>query len=165
VPVRDPNTGETSRVDHLAFVTQQSVGAIGVGLGCLHQNTSSVGSSGGFVRAIPLAPKNQAILASITLLTAAVHTEFDAELAATMSGLGSPDPRNAVLIGAGAIGSNISEMLVREGRFDWTIVGDRSSETRIRSQRGQSLSDRRKRSSRRSNYEDPGLRRRTAPHW
>jgi hypothetical protein len=37
VPVRDPNTGETSRVDHLAFVTQQSLGAIGVGLGCSAQ--------------------------------------------------------------------------------------------------------------------------------
>jgi hypothetical protein len=122
VPTRDPNTGEISRVDHFALVTQRSLGVIGVALGRLYGNDSEVGNPAGFVRRIPPAAADQELLLSIPLLTASVHAEFDHQLAATMSGLGEPDTRKAVIVGAGAIGSGLAEMLVREGRFDWTIV-------------------------------------------
>ena len=32
--------------------------------------------------------------------------------------------RNAVMVGAGAIGSHVSDCLAREGRFSWTVVDD-----------------------------------------
>lgn len=123
VPMLDPNTGQISRVDHLALVTQRSVGVIGVALGRLYGNESEVGNPAGFVRRIPPAVKaDEELLRAIPLLTASVHAEFDQQLAATVSGLGEPDTRKAVMVGAGAIGSGLAEMLAREGRFDWTIV-------------------------------------------
>ncbi len=122
VPVIDPTSGSAARIDNLAFVTEQSVGTIGVALGRLLQNDSNVGSQAGFVRQISPAAHDQRLLASIVLRTASAHPEFNAEVATTMSGLAAPDRRKAVLIGAGSIGSHISEALVREGRFDWTVV-------------------------------------------
>lgn len=122
VPLLDPTSGETTRVDSLAFVTDQTLGTVGVALGRLLENRSDVGDQNGFVRQIvPAAPDPQ-LLASIVLRTASAHSEFNAEIAATMSGLAAPDRRKVVLIGAGSIGSNLSEALVREGRFDWSVV-------------------------------------------
>jgi hypothetical protein len=122
VPVIDPTSGSVARIDNLAFVTEQSVGTIGVALGRLLRNDSNVGSQAGFVRQISPAAHDQRLPASIVLRTASAHPEFNAEVAALMSGLAGPDARKAVMIGAGSIGSNISEALVREGRFDWTVV-------------------------------------------
>lgn len=122
VPVIDPATGTVTRTDNLAFVTDQSLGEVGVALGRLLENRSDVGIQQGFVRQIVPAAPAPLRLASITLGTAVAHIEFDAEPAATMSGLAAPDPRRAVIVGAGSIGSNLSEALVREGRFDWTVV-------------------------------------------
>jgi integrative and conjugative element protein (TIGR02256 family) len=122
VPVIDPTSGSATRVDNLAFVTDQSVGAIGVALGRLLQNESNIGNQAGFVRQISPTAYDHGLLASIMLRTASAHPEFNAEVAATMSGLVAPDTRKAVMIGAGSIGSHVSEALVREGRFDWTVV-------------------------------------------
>jgi hypothetical protein len=122
VLVTDPTTGAVARIDNLAFVTEQSVGTIGVALGRLLSNDSNVGSHAGFVRQILPAAHDQQLLASIVLRTASAHREFNAEVAAAMSGLAAPDARKAVTIGVGSIGSNLSEALVREGRFDWTVV-------------------------------------------
>lgn len=122
VPVVDPTSGVVTRVDNLAFVTDQSVGTVGVALGRLLDNGSNVGNQAGFVRQIMPAAPNPQLLASIVLRTASAHSEFNAEIAATMSGLAAPDERKVVLIGAGSIGSNLSEAMVREGRFDWTVV-------------------------------------------
>ncbi|SHH42081.1 ThiF family adenylyltransferase [Bradyrhizobium erythrophlei] len=122
VPVIDPASGTVTRTDNLAFVTNQSLGEVGVALGRLLENRSDVGNQQGFVRQIvPVVPVPDR-LASIALCTAAVHVEFNAEMAAAMSGLAAPDGRKAVMVGAGSIGSNLSEALVREGRFDWTVV-------------------------------------------
>ncbi len=122
VPVIDPNSGSTTRVDNLALVTEQSVGLIGVALGRLLQNESNVGNQAGFVRRIAPADPDQELLASIRLGTAVAHPAFDADVAAAMSGLSAPDTRKTVLVGAGSIGSHLSEALTREGRFDWTVV-------------------------------------------
>ncbi|MBB4426597.1 integrative and conjugative element protein (TIGR02256 family) [Bradyrhizobium sp. CIR48] len=122
VPVIDPATGTVTRTDNLAFVTDQSLGEVGVALGRLLENRSDVGIQQGFVRQIVPAAPDPLRLASISLGTAIAHVEFDAETAATMSGLAAPDRRKAVIVGAGSIGSNLSEALVREGRFDWTVV-------------------------------------------
>lgn len=122
VPVTDPASGETTRTDNLAFVTDQSLGEVGVAMGRLLENRSDVGDGQGFVRQIVPAVTGAGGLATIVLRTAIAHGEFDARTAATMSGLDAPDNRKAVMVGAGSIGSNLSEALVREGRFSWTVV-------------------------------------------
>ena len=53
-----------------------------------------------------------------------MHFEFERDLAARLAGRSAPDARNAVLVGAGAIGSHIADCLIREGRFTWTIIDD-----------------------------------------
>ena len=53
-----------------------------------------------------------------------VHIEFDQERAAELAGLSEADKRKVVLVGAGAIGSQVSMILAREGRFSWTVVDD-----------------------------------------
>jgi Prokaryotic E2 family A/ThiF family/Prokaryotic homologs of the JAB domain len=122
VPVVDPNTGSATRVDHLAFVTEQTIGTLGVALGRLLENESNVGNQAGYVRRISPAAPDQGLLGSIRLRTAIAHPEFSADVAARMSGMASPDARKAVVVGAGSIGSHLSEALAREGRFDWTVV-------------------------------------------
>lgn len=122
VPVADPASGAMTRTDNLAFVTDQSLGEVGVALGRLLENRSDVGDQQGFVRQIVPCIPDPGGLATIMLRTAIAHGEFDARTAATMSGLDAPDGRKAVMVGAGSIGSNLSEALVREGRFSWTVV-------------------------------------------
>jgi integrative and conjugative element protein (TIGR02256 family) len=122
VPVIDPASGAVTRTDNLAFVTEQSLGEVGVALGRLLENQSDVGNQQGFVRQIVPAVPVPHRLASIVLRTAVAHAEFNAEMAAAMSGFVAPDGRKAMMVGAGSIGSNLSEALVREGRFDWTVV-------------------------------------------
>ncbi|KOF22362.1 hypothetical protein AC244_02145 [Ensifer adhaerens] len=53
-----------------------------------------------------------------------VHNELDAEGAARLSGGEHADVRRILMIGAGSAGSMISETLVRQGLFKWTVVDD-----------------------------------------
>jgi hypothetical protein len=52
----------------------------------------------------------------------AVYQEFDQEMATNLAGRDSVDTRRIVMVGAGAVGSMVSEALYREGRFSWTIM-------------------------------------------
>jgi hypothetical protein len=106
--------------DILAFVTQQTAGEIGVALGVLLPNTSGNGPRGGYVRALPPSPPN---LDGLRVEPMDVQIEFDRELAASAAGT-APDPRNAVLVGAGALGSQLALDLAREGAFKWSVVDE-----------------------------------------
>jgi integrative and conjugative element protein (TIGR02256 family) len=55
---------------------------------------------------------------------ATAHVDFDSERAAELSGIGAPDARRMLLVGAGAIGSHVAEILAREGRFKWSVVDE-----------------------------------------
>lgn len=104
--------------DVRVFVAENSIGEIGVALGTLWPNTSGKGSKAGYVRAVPASPAN---IEGITIEPTEVQFEFDRELAASAAGV-APDKRRAVLVGAGALGSQLALNLTREGAFLWSIV-------------------------------------------
>ncbi|MGA8614362.1 MAG: ThiF family adenylyltransferase [Xanthobacteraceae bacterium] len=118
-PVTAPD-GKT--VDDLrAFISLDTAGQIGVKWGVL-VNTKAAGVAGAddiFVRAVPEGTPSPA---DIKIEPAQVHLAFDRELAAAVAGHTAPDRRRAVLVGGGALGSQIAINLAREGAFSWTVV-------------------------------------------
>lgn len=125
MPILSPREGNESGVDMRAFITALSAGDIAALLGiALKQEARGEGSKVGYVKAIGSPALNSARLAATHLQSAEVHFEFERDLAARLAGRSAPDARNAVLVGAGAIGSHIADCLIREGRFTWTIIDD-----------------------------------------
>jgi integrative and conjugative element protein (TIGR02256 family) len=118
-PVTAPDGTTTD--DPRAFISHDTVGQIGVKFGVLaNARDAGVASNGNvFVRAVPeSAPSHE----DIKIEPAQVHLAFDHELAAAISGQAGSDHRRAVLVGAGALGSQIAMSLAREGRFRWAII-------------------------------------------
>jgi hypothetical protein len=103
--------------DFRAFISHNTAGEIGVFLGVLHENNSKVGK--GYVRAVIESPIAGA---SLPVIPAQVHLAFDRDLAASIAGTADADRREAVLIGAGSLGSQLGMGLVREGAYKWTVV-------------------------------------------
>ena len=107
--------------DVRAFVSLDTAGQIGVKWGIL-VNTKAAGVAGAddiFVRAVP---EGAPAAGDIKIEPAQVQLAFDRELAASVAGHAPPDRRRAVLVGAGALGSQIAINLAREGAFSWTVV-------------------------------------------
>jgi hypothetical protein len=107
--------------DLRAFISLDTAGEIGVKWGVL-ANAKAAGVAGAdnrFVRAIP---EGLPSADHIKIEPAQVHLAFDRELAAAVAGHATPDCRRAVLVGGGALGSQIAMNLAREGRFFWTVV-------------------------------------------
>lgn len=118
-PVTTPD-GKTAD-DLRAFISLDTAGQIGVNWGVL-ANSKAAGVAGGddvFVRALP---EGTPSAADIKIEPAQVHLAFDRELAAAVAGHAVPDRRRTVLVGAGALGSQIAVNLAREGAFSWTVV-------------------------------------------
>lgn len=116
-PISD---GKGNTVDDLrAFVTADTAGEIGVALGSLHRNTSGVGATTGYVKA--LLPSASVGAETLRVEPTEVHLTFDQELGAAMAGQ-TVDPRSAVIVGAGSLGSQVALNLAREGAFSWTVV-------------------------------------------
>jgi hypothetical protein len=115
-------TADGKTTDDLrAFISFETAGQIGVQWGLLHK-TKAAGVAGAddvFVRAVP---EGAPTPGEIKIEPAQVHLAFDRELAAAVAGHAEPDRRRAVLVGAGALGSQIAINLAREGAFSWTVV-------------------------------------------
>ena len=115
-------TADGKTTDDLrAFISFETAGQIGVQWGLLH-NTKAAGVAGAddvFVRAVP---EGAPTPGEIKIEPAQVHLAFDRELAAAVAGHAEPDRRRAVLVGSGALGSQIAINLAREGAFSWTVV-------------------------------------------
>ena len=108
--------GQTSE-NLLAFITYDTAGELGAALGILAKN---VPPRQGYVRLIVSGESSGG--AENKVEPAQVHLAFTRELAAAVAGAGAPDKRVAVLVGAGAIGSQIAIDLAREGKFSWCVV-------------------------------------------
>jgi hypothetical protein len=102
--------------DMRAFICVQPSGELGVSLGVLAKN---VGGQKGYSRL--LSPQDGAAGLASAVEMAQVHLSFTRELAAAVAG-GQPDRRKVVLVGAGAIGSQVAVDLAREGKFGWSVV-------------------------------------------
>ncbi len=122
MPVIWPDGSGSGAADVRVFLTERTVGDIGVALGVLLPGASDEIASR-YAPAIIRGAADEADLRAIRVELAQVHIAFDPDRAAELAGL-RRDPRQAVLVGAGAIGSHLIESLVREGRFVWAIVDD-----------------------------------------
>jgi hypothetical protein len=123
-PIITPGGKLANLADTRAFVPTCTLGNLGVAIGTLFPAAKNEGSQSGFAPVLlPPAP-NEALLNAIPLEVANVHIEFDQGRAAELAGLPQADSRKAVLVGAGAIGSQTAMILDREGRFVWTVVDD-----------------------------------------
>lgn len=101
--------------DTRAFICIPQAGELGVGLEILAKNVGQKGYS-------PLLiPADNASGMASSVEMAQVYLSFDRNLAAAVAG-GMPDRRKVVLIGAGAIGSQVAVDLAREGKFSWSVV-------------------------------------------
>lgn len=122
-PIEAPGRADTMD-DLRAFIMPMPAGEVGVALGWLHRNSSGVGGNQGYLRAI--GGGNPTGAAEIKLFATNIHFAFDRELAAVIAGRQAADSRQAVLIGAGSIGSQLAMNLAREGFFRWSVVDDDS---------------------------------------
>lgn len=122
MPIVSPRGIQQDGLDHRAFITAHSAGDIAVALG-IAQRSMGIGKVG-YVRMLGVAVPDEAAIAAIEVQSAEVHLAFEADLAARLTGRNAPDERNAVLVGAGAIGSHVADALAREGRFRWTVIDD-----------------------------------------
>lgn len=124
MPIVSPRGVQQDGLDHRAFVTARSTGDIAVALG-IAQPSQGLGRVG-YVKMIGATTPDEAAIAAIEIQvqTAEVHLAFEADFAARLTGRSAPDERNAVLVGAGAIGSHVADALAREGRFRWTVIDD-----------------------------------------
>src|SRR5262249_9853833 len=114
-PVAAPD-GKTTD-DLRAFISFDTAGQIGVRWGVL-VNSKAAGVEGTddvFVRAVP---EGEPSAGDVKIEPAQVHLALDRELAAAVAGYAVPDRRRAVLVGAGALGSQIAISMAREGRLD-----------------------------------------------
>lgn len=106
--------------DLRAFVTQATAGEVGAALGVIERNVSDVGSRSGYLPLVLV--KDIKAVPALDIAPAEVYVDFNRALGATISGPEAPDTRAAVMIGAGALGSQVAINLAREGRFRWTLV-------------------------------------------
>jgi len=111
--------GTRSINDVRAFLTHNTAGAIGVGLGVLHQNASQVGAKDAYFLAIP---ERSLPDPGLPVVPMPVHFAFNRVLAASIAGHDAPDARRVVLVGAGSLGSQVAMDLAREGTYSWTVV-------------------------------------------
>jgi hypothetical protein len=123
-PIMTPAGKLTDMVDTRAFVPGCTLGGLGVAIGALYPAANDQGSRSGYAPVLLPGVKDQSLLDAIPLEVANVHIEFDQERAAELAGLPKADTRKAVMIGAGAIGSQNATILAREGRFTWTVIDD-----------------------------------------
>ena len=124
MPIIAPDGEKHNGTDLRAFVADRIIGDIAVALGIALKAKPGEGSKTGFEKSMQSREADQDALDKINVLSAEVQYEFDRHLATQISGRESVDDRKVVMVGAGAIGSHISDCLIREGRFQWTIIDD-----------------------------------------
>jgi len=121
LPIIHPKTGRTGAHSMIAFVTDCSLGDVGVSIGCLDKNDKVDGALK-YVPKILIDPVAQDKLECVKLYPMNVVSSFEPYLAARMAGREAFDHRKVTMVGAGAVGSLVADTLSREGRFSWTII-------------------------------------------
>ena len=125
MPIVSPRGDQQDGTDLRAYVTARSAGDLAVALGvALPSGAKDEGSDVGYVRAVVSIDPDDDVLREVSVDVAEIHYEFDRQSATQLTGRTEEDLRHAVMVGAGAIGSHVSECLAREGRFAWTVVDD-----------------------------------------
>ncbi|OWV99534.1 ThiF family adenylyltransferase [Rhizobium sp. R693] len=123
MPQIDPATGNVGVSETVAFVSPHSPGEIGEKMGFLYRNATDEAKEINFLPTVGAKVSIEAAR-DIPVFMSFVHNELDAEGAARLSGGEHADVRRILMIGAGSAGTMISETLVRQGLFKWTVVDD-----------------------------------------
>jgi len=121
MPQINPATKQVGITETVAFVSPFSPGEIGEKMGFLYRNGSDEAKEVNFLPTFG-ARVSMENTRDIQVQMSFVHSEFDAEGAAVLSGGDHADNRRILMVGAGSAGSTISETLVRQGLFKWTLV-------------------------------------------
>lgn len=121
MPIFHPHTGSTDAHSMIAFITDCSLGDVGISLGRLNKNDDPK-SDFKYVLNILSSPIDNDKVKNIKLYPMNVVSSFEPYLAARMAGREQNDCRKVVMVGAGAVGSLVADTLSREGRFSWTII-------------------------------------------
>ncbi len=125
MPIMSPRDEQQDGTDLRAYMANRANGDIAVALGIgLLAGQPEEGSNVGYVKAITNTGVDEAAVRDIEVQVAEVHYEFDRTLATQLAGRVEADNSKAVMAGAGAIGSHVSDCLIREGRFLWTVIDD-----------------------------------------
>lgn len=119
LPIIHPKTGKIGAMSMFAFVSEETLGEIGIKLGLLSKSENK-----GFPFVTNIIPSeiNIEALKDVTLDFSGVSENFDTNLAKRMSGCAEKPLLKAIVVGAGAVGSLVTTILTREGHFTWTIV-------------------------------------------
>jgi hypothetical protein len=104
--------------DLRAFVTVDTAGEVGVALGALLRDQTKIGAKEVYAVAIGAAAQP----GQVVIEPSEVHFSFDRNFAVAVAGRAEADRRHAVLVGAGALGSQVAIDLAREGALSWTVV-------------------------------------------
>ena len=121
-PIQSP-TNEVI-VDRRAFIGSHRAGDIAVYLGLAYAADKAHGSKVGYTKNVGRQESNRAALETVDLAPCELQFELDHELATTMSGKAERELRKVVVVGAGAIGSHVLDVLARQGGYEFSIIDD-----------------------------------------
>ena len=109
--------GEVDGIASKGFFFTDTALAVGEALGAVQ------GGGGMIARPLTAVAPDRAAMKLLAIEPAELHRGFDRRLAALASGLDATlQPETMLLIGAGALGSQIALTMARGGRGDWTVV-------------------------------------------
>jgi proteasome lid subunit RPN8/RPN11 len=122
IVVAFPVKGPHNQVHHdlRGFVTLDTAGEVGTALGVIAPNETNTGGKGGYMMLIGAKPTSMG--EAILIEPIEVHFAFDRAIGAAVAGHSAPDTRCAVLVGAGAIGSQVALTMAREGALTWSVL-------------------------------------------
>lgn len=119
MPICHPGTGEVRGTSFISFLLGKPIGELGVVLGVLDP---CPGLKIGYGPILGQNPIDEKLLEEIKLAVCPVYQSFSPQFAAKLAGRDEDQVLSAVLIGAGAVGSLVTESLVREARLSLSIV-------------------------------------------
>ncbi|WP_278360412.1 ThiF family adenylyltransferase [Thalassospira xiamenensis] len=124
VPIQSPTDDQEVIVDRRAFIAFHKAGDIAVYLGVASTADRRHGSVVGYSRNLVRQESDKAALEEVALDPCELQLELDHELATTMSGKSERARRKVVVVGAGAIGSHVLDVLARQGGYEFSIIDD-----------------------------------------
>lgn len=120
MPLLNIDGSPTGQADLKAFstVAEHNLATLGIALGIFHALDGATGSA----RVVPRIPADlEATGETVATVIVSVQPNFSRDTAAAGSGLAA-DEHGIALVGAGAIGSHLVEILRRDGFGTWTII-------------------------------------------
>jgi len=114
------------RIESLCLLTESNIGEIGVALGLLWPPDGDAGAT--YTTRIPCGKMDEAKLAATSLIPTNYFMPFNGKGAEIFSGRGKEWRQtldsSAVVLGAGSIGSQVIDSMVREGAFSKLLIVD-----------------------------------------